>query len=251
MKKDGGQALIEFIISFFLLFLCSLSIIEVARLISFKNSFQAATSFVTHKIAYSQIDLIENEIIQKNTDIYNMDNSKFIDNVSNEIENYFKNNSIRLYSFDNNSTNSMSNVLALDEQNVRTRIKIVNYSSTLASGVYLESQTCLPVLFSIYFKFIGQKGNTHSIEVGNSVSNQKRTCLGYFNTNKSLPLSWFSIRVAAYSPWPASTQIYYHGIPQPVETKILEQENAMDIQQTIKKNNLTRFFYKEKNYESK
>ena len=181
MKNERGQALIEFIISFFFIFLCCISLIEIARLISFKNSFQAATSYVTHKIAYSQIDLLEKNIIQKNRETYNMDNSKFMNNVSNEIETYFKNNSIRLYSFDNNNTNRNENVLALEEQNVRTRIKIVNNSSTLASGVYLESQTCLPVLFSIYFKFLGEKINTSSLEVGNSVENNKRTCLGYFN----------------------------------------------------------------------
>ena len=63
INSEIGQTMIEFLIVYFFLFLCFVSVIEISRLLAFKNSLQAVTSYIAHKIAYSQIDLLNKGIL--------------------------------------------------------------------------------------------------------------------------------------------------------------------------------------------
>lgn len=257
---ESGQTLVEFVITYLLLFLCALAVIEIARLIAFKNCLQSVTSYLAHKIAYTQIDLMEKHKIPEQGGIFENENRKFSDQISGEIENYLNLIASTRFSYDNNETNTnQSGVLFIKKHDVRVYLKFVNNSQSFPSGVYIESQTCLPVLFSSYFRhfktFHNEKGvrnwseenivssaSAGNVEIGKRVEGQDRTCLGHFNFSSKVPLQWFRVRVSAYSPWPASTQIFKHGLALPPRFKSLEQENRNDILKAINSNKLTKIF---------
>ncbi|MES2616186.1 MAG: hypothetical protein V4591_12325 [Bdellovibrionota bacterium] len=226
--------MIESLITYFLLFLCAFSVVEIARLITFKNCLQAANSYIAHKIAYSQIDLTQKNLLSKNSG--ENDKKELSKKVSNEIENYLNKISSTLISYDNKEKDS-AGVYFIKKHDVRVRLKFVYNSNALPSGVYIESLTCLPVLFSSYFRHIKDK-----TQVGKLSHDDSRTCLGNFNSSVQLPLYWFRVRVAAYSPWPASTQIYNSGLALPNKFEALEQDNRIDALAAINSGKLTEFF---------
>ena len=211
VRNDCGQIIIEFIVTYSLLLICLFAVIEIARLIAFKNCLQSTTSYLAHKIAYSQIDLVQKNLILNQDGIYENENKNIADKLSIEIEKNLNLISTTLFSFDN------TGVLYLNKQDVRVYLKLVNNSELLPSGVYIEAQTCLPVLFSSYFRHF--KGKS---QVGNTIQDDSRTCLGHFNSSPRIPLYWFRVRVAAYSPWSASTQIFNHGLALPQQFELLE-----------------------------
>jgi len=236
--KDSGQALVESILVYALLFLCAFAVIEITRLIAFKNCLQSSTSYIAHKIAYSQIDLLQKNKISNHTGIYENDNKQFSKKISTEIESYLNTISTTFFSYDNPENNKdKSGVLYIKKHDVRVYVKLVYNSQLLPSGIYIESQTCLPVLFSSYFRHFKEK-----VDIGKSVQNDSRTCLGHFNASLRIPLYWFKVRVFAYSPWPAATQIFQYGLALPDKFEALEQENRKDVLTAIESHPLTQYF---------
>jgi hypothetical protein len=237
---NSGQTLVEFIIVYVLLFLCAFAVVEIERIIAFKNCLQASTSYIAHKIAYSQIDLLKNHKITDQTGIYENDNKQFSKKISTEIESYLNKISTTFFSYDNNeNAANEAGVRYIKKHDVRVYLKLANNSKSLPSGIYIESQTCLPVLFSSYFRHFKEK-----FEVGKSLQDDtdSRTCLGHFNASSRIPLYWFKIQVFAYSPWPAATQIFKHGLALPDKFEALEQENRKDVLAAIDALPLTQFF---------
>ncbi len=241
--NENGQTLIESLIAYTLLFLCTFFVIEIARLLAFKNCLQAATSYIAHKVAYAQIDLLQKNTLKNQSEVIINGNKDISKKISNEMEGYINKISTTLFSYDSKENiPSSSDVLYLEKHHVNLYLKFINNSADASPGVYIESQTCLPVLFSSYFKKI--KGNS---EVGTTVKDLSRTCLGHFNTSSVLPIFWFRVRVSAYSPWPASTQIFHSGLALPEKFSFLEKENTNDALSAINNFKLTNFFSTTKN----
>lgn len=234
--------MLESLIVYVLLFLCTFAVVEVARLIAFKNSMQAITSYIAHKIAYSQIDLTKKNILYET--MSNVPNRNNIQNknyltskISREISSYLNGIKISLISFDhNNDFKKSTDVLSIENRAVRVDLKADR------KGFYLESQTCLPVLFSLYFRSLHKK-----VHVGEKKGGSGKDCLGRFNSSSNLPIYWFTVRVAAFSPWPASTEIFNRGLAQPKKFESLEALNREHVLNTISSHNLTQYFNTEKN----
>lgn len=236
--RESGQTLIETLIVYSCLFFCAFFVIEVTRFLAFKNCLQAATSYIVHQISYSQIDLLQKNKIPSQYGIYENIDKKFEDSITSALEKYLNSISTTFFSYDNNEKNKSQNgVLFLTHHDVRVYLKFVNDSKNLPAGVYIESQSCLPVLFSSFFRHFKDKSN-----LGNPIHSDSKNCLGHFNSSPQIPLYWLRARVAAYSPWPASTQIFNAGLAQPAQFDFLEQENRDDVLNALDSQNLSKFF---------
>ena len=152
-------------------------------------------------------------------------------------------------SFDFNNKNSL---LSVKEHKIALYLDFISkYSSQNTPGVYLKVNTCLPVLFSGFFRnYLDKK--SESSQIGKRVAakstenhSESKNCLGLYTSNSLFePLFWFRVRSSAFFPWPASSAIYQHGFAIPHKFKGLEQELKTDILKSIDENNLTLFFYK-------
>jgi hypothetical protein len=234
-SNESGQSLFEFLITIFIIILCTFSVIEISRFISFKNCLQASTSYLAHKIAYNQIDLINKRLLSNEDEIIIDENNQVSKNVSEEIEKTLNTIATSLISFD--FSDSSENVHTIEKYDVRVNLKIINNTNSLPSGVYIEAQTCLPILFAGFFK-----NSSQSNEIGKVSKFKNRTCLGQFNSSSNLPLSWLKVRVAAYSPWTPALQILQKGIATPEQFKYLEKENRQDSIEFINSGHLLEYF---------
>lgn len=238
-KNHRGQTLIEFLITFSILILCSWVVIEVSRLIAFKNCLQAATSYVAHKISYSEIHYLQTNVLDTNLNMAKNKRERISLKISSELENYLEKIMTTHFSYDNRlDQNENSDLLYIKKHDIRVYLKLVSSDKKLSSGVYLQTQTCLPVLFSSYFRNFKSKN-----EIGKTVADDSRSCLGHFHSSPLSPLYWFRVRVAAFSPWPASTEIFSHGLTPPKQFELLEQDNRNNILTAIKTEKLSLFFH--------
>lgn len=246
-KNELGQTLIETLISFGVLFLSAFAVIEVVRLLAFKTMLQTVTSSTAMWISHSHLELLRANIIPNSNGIFYLSDKEFERRISDKISNDLMQMKTTLISFDHRD-GQVSGVLSLARPDISVSVQFVNqtHSKGLQSGVHIKVNTCLPVLFSSYFKSIAHNQNT---EVGKSVGtgDRNRTCSGHFSASKMAPLFWFRVRAAAYSPWPASSEIYLKGYAFPQKIYGLENEFRQDVSRAIQELSLNSFFMKREN----
>lgn len=241
---ESGQALLEAVVAFSILFLSFFLVIEVVRLVAYKTLLQTITSATARQIAYTQLDLINRDLLSDGKS----KNKNFEDDVSNKISKDLNSMESALLSFDHKK-NQDRGVLYLTRPDLDISILFVNQKkpeSTQQPGVYLKVNSCLPVLFSSYFQNISKDKST---EIGRKVKNlnQNRTCLGHFSNSKFTPLYWFRVRASSYSSWPAASEIYLKGYAFPKDIYGLENEYRQDVLRGVAGLNLAKFFLGDKN----
>jgi len=218
-SSQKGQGVVEYLLVCLILLLCTYIVIEIVRFLSFKIVLQTAVSFRTNEIAEIHYDLLQKGIVKQNILIQNLKDKGFIDLYSSAIEEDINNLNTSKISYDEKK--GKGGVLFIKKHSVKLTIHFVNEGNTeKAPGVYVKAQSCLPVLFSYFYK------NQSRITVGKKVlqEDDNRNCLGQFTSSSASPIFWFSVRAAAYAPWPASTDIYQKGFPLPLEMKMMSQE---------------------------
>ena len=79
------------------------------------------------------------------------------------------------------------------------------------------------------------------LNIGKKVNgaDNKKDCLGMFTDSNHNPHFSFKIRVAAFAPWPASTQIYLHGLAVPLNQKMINQELSQSLEEKLSKSNIS------------
>lgn len=229
-KSQTGFATIEYLISFPLVFISFLFVLEIIRLSAYKTQMQILSNTQARLIAYRQIELMEKGIVPKNEMILNVEKNVLIDDIKKNMSDQLDKNQMQLISFDQ-FDGSKQGVLKTKHSEIDVSIKIVTtkkIKNNLRPGVYVKVTSCLPVLFSGYFRHFF---NDQKINVGKSVGKEteNRTCLGQFSGSSIEPFFWFRVRTASYAPWPASTGIYLKGYAQPDQLFGLEDKYRKEI----------------------
>jgi hypothetical protein len=209
-SNNSGQTLVEYLIVCTTMFLCTYVVIEVIRFLSFKTVLQTAVSFRTNEIAEVQFDLIQKGIIKEHLSFQDTDHKNFLKYYSTLIEQDINNLKTSLMSYDQKS--DKHSLLFIKNHSIKISLHFINKGTPQnPAGVYLKAQTCLPVLFSYFYR------NQETLSIGKKVANdeENRNCLGQFTSSSLAPLFWFSVRASAFAPWPASTEIYRKGLPLP------------------------------------
>lgn len=216
-----GQALVESLFTYVLIFLISFCVIELVRLQSFKTLLQISVNYYTKYIALEEMSLIRNHH-------FNIDSKQIFksDKLEKSIKKYIADDlalmRTTLFAFDPSSKK-------LIHHNIRIDIELLTTENKQSPpGIYLKAQTCLPVLFS---GFLNQIINNGKNIIGRKIkkTSHDRDCMGEFidtNTIKkhNAPHFWFRVRAAGYSPWPSSTQIFYKGFKAPKKMKRIESQ---------------------------
>jgi len=241
---EKGQALVESLIVFGILFMVVFATIEVARLLAFKNCLQSISSDIAEQISYNQLGLIRKNIIPEQSSNLNQVDPIFIKELQEQVAHKLNHFSTALISFDKRESNKNQNLLYLNKQESRVYLKFIKDKKS--AGVYIQINTCLPVLFSSYFRTFA-KNISPKTEIGHKIKNNpggesNKNCLGEY-TSRSIfaPLLWSSVRATAYMPWPASTQIFNNGLALPEETYGLEKKNRTAVLDMLSQTNLTKF----------
>jgi hypothetical protein len=242
LNNESGQTLFEYLIVIIIILFLSLSIIEISRLYAFKNYLQILTHDTASKISHSHLYLLKNNLLDDK-----IKNNKLDKEIKKNIElnlNHFMTSQL---SFDFNKNNSL---LYLNEHNISLNIEFINrYNELNTPGVYIKINSCLPVLFSGFFRnYLYQKKNLP--QIGKKVNEKipednsaSRNCLGYYSSNSIwTPLFWFRVRASSFFPWPASSSIYQKGFAVPNKFYGLEEDLNQSALQAIQNNNLTLFF---------
>ncbi|WP_338635134.1 hypothetical protein [Spirobacillus cienkowskii] len=257
-NNQSGQAIVESFFSIIILLFCVFSVIEIARLLSFKNYINTIVVECVQSISYSHLSLKKQGLINSQ-EKYTLNNKKeiFESNLNKYIKSEIKKFPTSLLSFDNN-INTNNNLLVIKEQYVFVDLKLIENSNYLKNpnGVYLKINVCLPVLFSslfrnidLYYKSkskIGKKINT-TLE-----SDSSHNCLGYFSYNSFYePLFWFRVRSAAYFPWPASSSIYENGFSMNNDVIGIYKQYRYDLSKLLNKVNIDDFMNQVQNEQRK
>lgn len=229
-KKQNGQSLIESLVVISILLLTAYGSIEIMRILAFKSVLHTVTSYLSHQIAYNQLAFIrEKDIPEKENSI--LTKSKIKDDAAQQINHQLNSLYSSQISLDANRKSDNS-ILFIKEHMTALSIHIVNsshHTQSLPAGVYINAHACLPVLFSSYFKITPAKETKIGVK---SDDEENRNCLGLYSNNVFSPLFWFQIRSASYSPWPASSEIFQHGLGIPQEVPGLKTSHR---QKTIEK----------------
>lgn len=242
---QAGQALVETLFSFLLLFLSLFVVLEVTRLVAYKTLLQTLTSAAAKRISYSHLELLDRGIVSREKGTFELNHPKFRDQISDQISKDLHQMGSVLLSFDQkNATGDSQGVLYLNKSVADLSIQFVNQSdqnSKLQSGVYIKVNSCLPVLFSSYFRNMAKD---QAVDMGKKIGSQdqNRNCLGEFSASNWEPLFWFRVRAASYAPWPASSEIYLKGYAIPKKLYGLEDDSRQDVVRRILELNPMRFF---------
>lgn len=239
-----GQALVESLFTYLLIFLTSFCVIEIARLQAFKMLLQISVNYYAKYLALDEMKIIRNhEFI--------LDSKKIIS--SHKIESQLKKfiaddlalMGTSLFSFDHNTKKLSHHTIWVDVD------LLAQQTSQSPPGIHIKAQTCLPVLFSGFFNSF-----LHNLQIGRAINdpNHERNCLGEFihahqNENTQTPLFWFRIRAATYSPWPSSTQIFYKGFAMPQKIRLIEAEQYKKFLDRISEINIQKIFKNSKTYD--
>lgn len=207
-----GQALVESLFVYIFVFLMSFCVIEIARLQAFKALLQTSVNYYAKYLSLEEMRLIKNHTFDLNSKKIES-NTMFEKRFALLIEKDLSLMGTSSFAFDHAVQKKYKN-------NVWLKIDfIAQHTSQSPPGIHIKAQTCLPVLFSSFFQIFLPKNN---IEIGRKINDpaNERNCLGEFvRTNKNTalfqaktPVFWFRVRAAGYSPWPASTQIFFKGL---------------------------------------
>lgn len=231
MKSQNGQALIESVVSYTILFVVTFCAIEFVRLQSFKYMLQSSVNYYSKYISLNEMHLIRENILDIN--LKTDKNDKKLDKtISSAISQDLKLLGSSLVSFDE-GLKSIKNHNVL----VTTRL-FLNQTQKHVSGVYLSATTCLPVLSSSFLnKF--WKGKEIIIGRKSFEDSYQRDCIGEFTASANVPKIWFKISAEGYSPWPASTQIFYHGLAIPKNISLIDQTYQKKFNQNFNKVKMT------------
>lgn len=239
-KKQYGQSMIESLIVISILLIVCYGSIEIMRLLAFKSVLHSITSYISHQIAYKQLSLIQKKIIPENENIL-LKNSIVKKNASEQINQQLASLYSSKISFGHRQKDE-SKVLFVQKHMTSIDIKIINSPinpNQLPAGVYINVRACLPVLFFSYFANMPSK----TIIIGEkSDEKDERNCQGLYSNNLFSPLFWFKVRSAAYSPWPASSEIFRNGIGVPEEFPGLNNKTRKETTEKIFTTNLTPYF---------
>ena len=251
-SSQSGQSLVENIIAIFIIILCAFSVIEVSRLLAFKSYLQVIAGDTVREISFTQLSLIRDGIISKSQITNEVQMKIFEKKVKNDIEKKLKLFQTSLFSFDKRKLNYNQKFLYLNEHQISLQLEFINQNNStndnnVSPGVYIKINSCLPVLFSGYFRNLS-KNESEIPEVGKVVKNKNegessRNCLGYYSSsNIFAPLFWFRVRVASYFPWSASSSIYEKGFALPDNVSGIEQKYRDDVLYALENVNLSLFF---------
>ena len=256
MKNENqlGQTLIENIIANLILFLCAFSVIEISRLLAFKSYLQVLAEDTVRQIAFSQLTLIRDVVISESQKRNKIQKNEFKRKIKKDIEKKLELFQTSLFSFDNRGSKQSQEFLYLNDHQVALQVEFIqakksNVDSKNAPGVYLKINSCLPVLFSGYFRIFSDR-NKEIPQIGKTINDKSsstseslRNCLGYYpSSNVLAPLFWFRVRTAAYFPWPASTSIYEKGFAFPDHIFGIEDKYREDVFHALEKFDLNLFF---------
>jgi hypothetical protein len=252
--NQSGQSLIENIVANFILLLCAFSVIEVSRLLAFKSYLQVLGADTVRQISFSQLSLIRGGVIPKLYEQNEIQMKIFEKKIKKNIEKKLNLFQTSLFSFDKRKSNQNQEFLYLEEHHISLQVSFIygeksNMKSKKVPGVYLKINSCLPVLFSGYFrnftkhdKIIPQIGKAIS-DKNLSEEESSRNCLGYYSSSNILaPLFWFRVRSAAYFPWPASSSIYEKGFSFPNNVSGIENKYRENVFQSLENVDLSLFF---------
>ncbi len=242
-KKDlqKGQSMLEFIVVFFSLLLCTLAIIEVCRFLAFRNKLHGATLHALEEVFYSDIDLREKGYIPKEKIDIKLENKALKKSIKYNILSLLRYESMDKISME--KTDSSNKFITIEKFDIRIDGKFIyDKRNNIASGIYLETQTCLPVLFSSFF-------NQFSTNSTLGHKKEKRSCLGRFMKNFPYSLFWYHVRTAVYAPWPATTEIYTNGIGIPKKFSFLNQGINKDIESFLDTGNISYYLEKKMSHE--
>ncbi len=221
MKSQSGQALVESLITYFLLFLVSFSVIELVRLQTFKMLFQVSVNYYAKYIALDEMSFIRNQYFANNPDT-SFASTKLEAKIQYAIQKDLARLGTSLVSFEADSTIFTKHQINTKIDLIKDHKKYKTQNESYFAGVHLKATTCLPVLFS---SFLNRFTGPEKVVIGRKTQDDpfNRDCLGQFFSSNKAPKIWFRVRAAGYSPWPASTQIFYHGIGIPKKFKLIDQ----------------------------
>jgi hypothetical protein len=247
-NNQSGQVIVESFFSIIILLLCVFAIIEIARLLSFKNYINTIVVECVQSISYSHLKLKKHGFINSKED-YTLKNKKeiFESQLNKYIKSEIKKFPTSLLSFDN-KISANNGLLVVKEQYVFVDLKLIENSNYLKNpnGVYLKINVCLPVLFSSLFRNIDFYFKSKS-EIGKKINSKlendsSHNCLGYFSYNSLYePLFWFRVRSAAYFPWPASSSIYENGFSITNEVFGIHKQYRNDLSKLLNRINIDEF----------
>lgn len=239
-----GQALVESLIVYCLIFLTTFCVIEIARLQAFKTLLQISLNYHAKYLSLNEMELIRK--YHFNLDSNGIFKSKGIEyKLKKMISDDLALMGTSLFAFDEKTKkfhqhNVLINIELLAKQNAQS-----------PPGIHIKAQTCLPVLFSGLLNSVF-KGHAN---IGRSVNDQtyRRNCLGEFidnssNSKNKSQIFWFRVRAAAYSPWPSSTQIFYKGFTIPDNTRLIEKKYYKKFLERLNQVNLVNIFAKTEQY---